>query len=222
MTSFYLKLIAAVSMFIDHMGFILFPQYTVLRIIGRLAFPIYAYCIAEGFRYTKNRKRYFFQIFALGALCQVVYTVVMRDAYIGILPVFSIAILLMALQERMLAERAHGGWRYTVLYILAVFAVFLLTCVCEVDYGFFGVMLPVVTARFPDKPRRLMMFSVDLVLLAVFSHLSGSTTQIFSLFALIPLLLYNGKPGKYRLKYFFYIFYPAHLVLLYVVDYLFF
>ena len=49
MTSFVLKLIAAITMLIDHTGLILFPNQMIFRIIGRLAFPIYAYCIAEGF-----------------------------------------------------------------------------------------------------------------------------------------------------------------------------
>ncbi len=220
MTSFYLKLIAAVTMFIDHMGMILFPQYRIFRIIGRLAFPIYAYCIAEGFRYTRNRKRYFFGIFALGTLCQVVYTLVLRDLYIGILLVFSLSILLMALQERAVVQWKRGKYLWMGLYILAVTAVFCLTRAVRFDYGFFGIMLPVAAAIFPDKPRRLAAFSLCLVVLTAISHLEGSATQIFGLLALVPLFLYNGKPGKHRLKYFFYIFYPAHLVFLYGLDYL--
>ena len=68
MTSFVIKIIAAMTMFIDHMGLMLFPHMDIFRIIGRLAFPIYAYCIAEGFRYTRNRLKYFLQIFILGVL----------------------------------------------------------------------------------------------------------------------------------------------------------
>ncbi len=216
MTSFHLKLIAAVTMFIDHMGMILFPQYRIFRIIGRLAFPIYAYCIAEGFRYTRNRKRYFLGIFLLGTLCQIVYTVVMREIYIGILLVFALSILLMTVQEKAIIEWKNGKYLWMGLYILSVAAVFLLTRAVEFDYGFLGIMLPVVTALFKDKPRRMAVFGVVLLLLSVM----GSLSQIYSLFALIPLLLYNGKPGKYRLKYFFYVFYPAHLALLYGLDFL--
>ena len=96
MSSFVLKLIAAVTMFIDHAGLLLFPDLEIMRIIGRLAFPIYAFCIAEGFRYTKNWKLYFLRVFLLGLVCQIVYTVVDRQLYLGILIVFSISILLMA------------------------------------------------------------------------------------------------------------------------------
>lgn len=220
MTSFAIKLIAAAAMFIDHMGLILFPQYKIFRIIGRLAFPIYAYCIAEGFRYTRNRKGYFFRIFTLGILCQAVYTVVEQNIYLGILLTFSISILLMMVQDKFLKGLEEGKYTWGALYLLSIAAAFLLTRYITVDYGFLGIMLPVVTALFPDRPRRLTAFAICLSALALEHWRLGSSTQFYSLLALIPLLLYNGKQGKYRLKYFFYIFYPAHLVLLYAIDFI--
>ena len=63
-------------MLIDHTGYILFPSLSILRIIGRLSFPIYAFCIAEGFRYTKDKKKYFLRVFLLGLLCQIVFFIV--------------------------------------------------------------------------------------------------------------------------------------------------
>ncbi|MBE6598627.1 MAG: hypothetical protein E7638_04210 [Ruminococcaceae bacterium] len=220
MTSFWLKIIAAVTMFIDHMGMILFPGQIIFRVIGRLAFPIYAYCIAEGFRYTKDRVKYFLRIFILGVLCQIVYTIVERDIYLGILLTFSLSMILMALQEKCIRGLRRREYRFCAVYIISVAAVFLLTCVIHVDYGFVGVMLPVLAALFPDKTRRLLAFAVGLTALSFAQYKMGSTTQIVCLLALVPLALYNGKPGKYRLKYFFYIFYPAHLVLLYAMGFL--
>ena len=64
-----LKLLAALFMTIDHVGVLLLPHVIVLRILGRLALPIFAYMIAEGCRYTRNRLRYFGSVFALGVLC---------------------------------------------------------------------------------------------------------------------------------------------------------
>ncbi len=219
MTATVLKIIAAVTMFIDHAGLILFPQYRIFRIIGRLAFPIYAYCIAEGFRYTKNRKKYFLRVFVLGLLCQIVYTVVERDIYLGILLTFSMSIGLMALADQFLAERREGKIGWGILFFPAVIAVYLLTRYVVVDYGFFGVMLPVFASLFKDKPRRLAMFGAGLLAVSLEQYLLGSMTQFFSLFALVPLFLYNGKQGKYKLKNFFYIFYPAHMVFLYGIGF---
>ena len=95
MSSFVIKIIAAASMLIDHMGLLLFPQYRFMRILGRLAFPLYAFCIAEGFYYTRDRKRYFLQIFVLGLLCQIVYFIADGSMYLGVLIAFSLSILLM-------------------------------------------------------------------------------------------------------------------------------
>lgn len=244
MSSFILKIIAAVTMFIDHAGLLLFPEWEFMRIIGRLAFPLYAYCIAEGFRYTKNRKLYFLRIFLLGLVCQIVYTVVDRQLYLGILIVFSLSILLMACadsfkkavqgevsplnrsvtkllkREECLSKKSDkilsGG-------VLAVFtaAVFVLCLVIDVDYGFFGIMLPVFTSVFEDRPRRLVMFTATLLALSIDLTSAGFITQFWCLLAVPLVAVYNGKPGKYRMKYFFYIFYPAHLILLYALDMLF-
>ena len=95
-----LKIIAAVTMLIDHAGLILFPEQHWMRIVGRIAFPLFAYCIAEGYRYTRHRLRYFLQIFLLGIGCQIVYYIAERDWYLGILLTFSLSILLMELARR--------------------------------------------------------------------------------------------------------------------------
>ena len=65
-----LKIIAAVTMLVDHAGILFFPSQNIYRIIGRLAFPIFAYMIAEGCKYTRNKIRYFAMIFGLAAVCQ--------------------------------------------------------------------------------------------------------------------------------------------------------
>ena len=73
LTGNQLKLIAMVAMTADHVGLQLLPQVGFLRILGRLAMPLYAYMIAEGCRYTRSRKRYFLSIALMGLLCQLVY-----------------------------------------------------------------------------------------------------------------------------------------------------
>ena len=240
MTSFALKLIAALTMLIDHMGLILFPNLIVFRIIGRLAFPIYAYCIAEGFRYTRNRFRYFLRIFLLGLLCQIVYCVVTHDMYIGILLVFSMSIIIMALvdsvivsvngnksplaslTERLFHCKLTDKQDKTISIILcctAVAAAFILCLFVQVDYGFFGIMLPVFTSIFKDRKKRLVMFSACLIALCI-DLTDTLLVQYWSLAAIPLIALYNGEKGKHSLKYFFYVFYPLHLVVLYGIQFL--
>ena len=90
----HLKLIAAFAMLLDHAGILLFPRVRMLRILGRLAYPIFAYMIAQGCHYTRNKLRYFLMVFGLGAVCQLVYYFASGDTYLNILLTFSLSILL--------------------------------------------------------------------------------------------------------------------------------
>lgn len=67
-----LKIIGMIAMTIDHIGYFLFPQSVGFRVIGRIAYPIFAYMIAEGCRYTRNKARYFLSIFCIGCVCSLV------------------------------------------------------------------------------------------------------------------------------------------------------
>lgn len=223
-----LKLIAAITMFLDHLGLILFPQSLSLRIVGRIAMPIYAFLIAEGCRYTRSRLRYFLGIFLLGSGCQLVYYFFDGSMYFNILITFSLAILMIyALQElkgALARGKAASIFLAFLVFSAVVFAVFTLNRYFTIDYGFWGCMLPVFAAVFHrhgdwigpmdgklDDPRihaSVMMF----VQLLTWKTMGG--IQFFALMALPLLLCYNGTRGKGNLKYFFYLFYPLHLALL--------
>jgi len=240
MSSFLLKIIAAVTMLIDHAGLILFPQHEIMRIIGRLAFPIYAYCIAEGFRYTRNRFHYFLRIFILGLVCQIVYFIVDGDTLLGILLTFSLSIIVMfftdSLRVSLNGQKSPLGKTVekiigkeispeadkalaVIMSAVVIGAVFMLTAFVDVDYGFFGIMLPVFTNFFHSRKLRFVMFTAALLALCIDMTVSFSI-QYWSLLTVPIIAAYNGKPGKYKMKYFFYIFYPAHLVFLYALDFL--
>ena len=149
-----LKIIAAVTMLIDHAGLILFPEQHWMRIVGRIAFPLFAYCIAEGYRYTRHRLRYFLQIFLLGIGCQIVYYIAERDWYHGILLTFSLSILLMELARRwrlaMQTADEKAAWLWGIALFAAILAVWGFTTVVTVDYGFVGILLPFL-AYLPEK-----------------------------------------------------------------------
>lgn len=228
-------------MTIDHAGIIFFPNHQIFRIIGRLAFPIFAYCISEGFFYTRSRLKYFLRIFIVGILCQIVYTIAERDLYLGILITFSLSIIIMFFLENVITAFKSGNSYFsemskklfgkslpqkydrvlsTALLTLVVIGVYILCLYVDVDYGFFGVMLPVFTGIYKDKPRRLVMFAVSLIAVCIDTVQGGLFLQFWSLLTVPIIAAYNGTPGKYRMKNFFYIFYPAHLAILYGLDWL--
>ena len=207
-----LKIIAAATMFLDHMGLMLFPGNLLFRIIGRLAYPIYAYMIAEGCKYTRNKRKYFAMVFALAVLCQTVYFLFAGSSYLSILFTFSLAILtIYALQAYKAAPCPKTG----LLFAFVVAGVYGLNQLFTIDYGFWGCMTPVLASllqgtEYDRKETSIAMLGLGLTLLSM----EIGSIQFFSLLALPLLMLYSGHRGKYRMKYFFYIFYPAHLVLL--------
>ncbi len=207
-----LKILAAIFMTIDHIGVLLFPWIRLLRILGRLALPIFAFMIAEGCHYTRNRGKYFGTVFGLGAVCQVVYYFFDGSLYFSILITFSLAILMIYALQNCRQKKTPASF---LLFAGAVLAVYGLNQAAEIDYGFWGCMLPVFAALpqgtdFDRYPASVLCLGAGLILLAQ----SIGYPQIWSLAALPLLLCYNGKRGQANLKYFFYIFYPAHLVIL--------
>ena len=236
MSVFWIKIIAAVTMLLDHTGMILFPDALWLRIIGRISLPLYALCIAEGFRHTRSRFKYFLRIFILGVVCQIPFFLVSELPYLGILITFSLSIILLCLLDALLCACKDAQDPVTavlqkvlrrtlprparivicaLLLALAFGGVLLLHHVIPVDYGITGVLLPVlIYLGGNSRSGRFGGAAAATLLLAC--NIEGSPLpRIWSLLALLPLALYNGKPGKYKLKYFFYVFYPAHLILLF-------
>lgn len=218
LTNNQLKIIAMLAMLSDHVGKVLLPQYSILQIVGRLAFPIFAFMIAEGCYYTRNKLRYFLTIFLLGLGCQTVYLVAEKSLYQNILITFSLSIIIIFSLEnyRIKREKTFGKILFftilTVFIIVIVLPVALIDQGFVIDYGVCGVLLPVAIFYAPDKLRKLI-FSAGLLILLTLDL--GGGIQWFSLFALPLLALYNQKRGKYNIKPLFYIFYPAHLVVIY-------
>ena len=228
-----LKIIAAISMALDHIGIIFFPSMIIFRIIGRLAFPIFAFMIAEGCRYTRHKARYLLTLAGLGAVFQIVYFIAFRSLYLCIFITFSLSIIIIyALQHfkrTVLSPASSRAARMGsfALLLVVITAAFAMDMKFEMDYDFAGCMVPVLVSlpqsedSFPEPVRKLdnqysalLMLTIGLLWLA----LVNKPIQFYSLLTVPLLFLYSGKRGRLKMKYFFYIFYPAHLVLLYGLN----
>lgn len=220
LTGNQLKLIALVTMTIDHIGMTLFPSDPLLRIIGRLAFPIYAYMIGEGCRYTRSMPKYLGLLAAVAAVCQGVYWVAMGSLYQCILVTFSLSACLILLVKQATRTQKTGWYLALAAGVVGVFGIteilpgLLPGTDFSVDYGFWGVMLPVMVYCAGDKRLRLALTAVCLGFLGN----AYGWVQWFALGALPLLALYNGQRGKWKMKYFFYLYYPAHLVILHFLQ----
>lgn len=227
-----LKLIACFFMVVDHVGLILLPQYIILRVLGRLAFPVFAFMIAEGARHTRSRLRYFLTVFISAVTVQEVLYIFEHSLEMSIFFTFSLSLpLIYALdfvKRTIIGGRSGTKMAFSLLaFILAVAAAFCICEVLDVDYGFLGVMTPVITSlfmmpkdapdeykRFDELPMHVLTCGIALLLLSGM----GKGIQAYSLLALPLLLSYSGERGRLRLKYFFYLFYPLHLALLWGIS----
>ena len=242
-----IKILAALFMLIDHTGMLLFPNITILRIIGRLAMPLYAYMIAEGCKYTKNKWLYLAQLFSLGAICQIVFYITSQSLNMGILITYSFSVcLIYALQHTkkvLFSKESKIVLKIfsIVTYIFAILLMYVITKFVKIEYGFFGCMLAVL-ASLPDfscieqnekqknvlryidnKYVKILLFATGLILLSIFDPFTTSSygnIQFYSLISILFLLLYSEKKGKKKMKYFFYIFYPAHQVVLQIIEWI--
>ena len=233
-----LKMIAALSMLIDHIGVVLFPHITILRVIGRIAFPVFAFMIAEGCAYTKNRLQYFLTVFLLGAGCQIVYYLNNGQTRLGSLISFSLGILvvyaLQYLKNTIYAAESSALNRCaaSVVFLSTVACVYFLNKYFRIDYGFWGCMAPAFASVF--KTPRTKTLALQTVwerldrhalhvfmfcLCLIFVSCASGGKQWYSLLSVPFLLVYSGKRGKLNMKYFFYTFYPAHLIILYCISY---
>ena len=239
----HLKIIACVSMLCDHVGYLLFPQAAWLRYVGRLAFPLFAFFIGEGCRYTRNRKKYCLGLLILSAVCQLAYgaeelitggglTATSSFWYFNVVFTFFLAslacFLLLDLRQR-LRDRAFSAAAKKACLLALYLAALSAFCwfawnrrrlhgwsLC-LDYGMCGILLPMSAALFEDRRKKLFAFSLAL-LVYCFVFAASPLNVWFSLLCVPLLLCYNGQGGSRKLKYFFYVFYPAHLGLLYLIS----
>lgn len=216
---FWLKLLAIAAMTLDHIGCLFFPGVAWLRAVGRLTFPIMAFLIAEGYRHTRDVKRYEMRLFWFALISAVPFY--MAFGWAGNV-FFTLLCGLLALD---FAGRMERGWkRAAVVLGLAVLS---LPC----DWGFSGVLAIYVFGQLPNK--RLGAACGTAVLLAtgmlkdtVLTAVLGAgvyppqnfAVQSALLLAVPALMLYNGQRG-WKMKHFFYIYYPAHLAILAVAAY---
>ena len=215
LTGNQLKIIALIAMTIDHIGYILFPGAMIFRYIGRLAMPIFAWMIAEGCQYTKNRTRYFLTLFGFAFVTQVVYLIFRHDLYQSVLTTFSMSVLLIyaldyaKLKKNFLSLCLMGAAFLGVCYICVFLPEDLKGIGFSIDYGVWGVMLPVAIYIAKTKEEKLLAAAGVLAMLAI----KAGFWQWFSLLSLALIALYNGQRGKAKLKYLFYIYFPLYQIL---------
>lgn len=238
MSTFALKMIAIIIMLIDHIGAIFIPSDTVLclvfRSIGRLAFPIFCFLIVEGFYHTKNVKKYLIRLGIFALISEIPFDLAFYREWHGtdvnLSNIDSTTISNFMLHQNVFFTLFFGLLLITIMNKvekkfqkqiilnnlingLVTIAFCIIAAVLKVDYGYYGILL--ITAFYLFRGNKV------LVTLAIFLVLGYLLNDIFSGFfatlSMAFIAFYNEKKGK-DIKYLFYIFYPAHLLILYLIS----
>ena len=238
MTSFALKIIAMITMFCDHLGDAIFKGFSYFNYIGRIAFPIFAFQISEGYIHTKNLKKYLIRLMIFALISQIPYILFLslysRGVRLNVF--FTLALGLIAICLHSYIHKDISGTIDTrikssipnislklIVEFLPVAAVCIIGELAKVDYGWWGVLLVFIFYYF--KQNKLAMNISFITMCIIYYGIdiiqTGFNTIYIWLFAfnVLPILfinLYNGKQGK-KIKYLLYIFYPAHLLVLYLL-----
>lgn len=251
MTWNQLKWIAIVSMTIDHIdkfipiqvilleyagveletSFILIRFFTV---IGRIAFPIYAYGIAQGMVYTSGQLKYFLRLFVFALISEIPFQLANfgSDWSFGTRNVlFTLLLGAVSCWIVQCFRKKNLGW-------VAVFPVAILVLVAEIlhmDYGGMGILFIVIPFIFFSNRKMCLgsLFALSIILYVFVNQFTGSgfywmeDFQNFEIVALklfgavigvALLLFYHGEKGKSKSRWFFYVYYPAHLLVLYAIS----
>jgi len=213
-----LKAVGAISMLIDHLGAVFFPQMIILRAIGRLAFPIFAYQVALGFKKTRNEGKYIFRMLMFAILSSYPFyafsmIVTQEPGYQNVLFTFFFALLVL----KYIKEKK---WMNMVLVgILPVVA--LEFAGIRFDYGLYGIACVAVFYIAKDHIQRSAgIFAVTVLYLSAIILSAGrSIIDVFSNLQLLSVLSVYIIDRKFKInvrlpRYFFYLFYPLHMMLI--------
>lgn len=219
MSSAMLQIIALVTMAVDHIGYRLFPEADVLRMIGRLSFPLFAFMLVEGFTHTSSRWRYLGRLTLFAAISEIPYKMFSKGGrwwlHLWGEPLwnnvfFELMLIFIAVWGVKLALEKNK-----LFFALPVIAV-ALAGIMGTMYGVYGILMGVCFYIFRNDKLLAVACLGALTILYCLQH--WSLFQIWAILAAVPIWFYNGERGKRLPKYFGYIFYPAHLLVICAVG----
>lgn len=202
-----MQYMAMFTMLIDHIGIVFYPDNPVWRIIGRIAFPIYAYCIAVGFDRTQNRPRYIKRLAIIGAVSQIPYMAALDALQFNVIFTFLASIGVLFLMDKMYRSPAKAA----VFLVAAALMYFL-----PFSYGGYALVLIWFYRSLPNRPHLMVMAHVLLNLVEWYR--TGTWLQMVSI---LPTFLIAYAPQLARQRnaprWLWWSFYPAHLLVLGII-----
>ena len=231
-TSASLHILAMVFMLCDHLWGTVVPGNDYLTCIGRLAFPIFAFMLVEGYFHTKNLKKYLARLLAFAVISEIPFNLAIGSRafypiHQNVLWSFLISLLLIHWNER--ANTKGNVFAQIVVGCASILSACIIGILTFVDYNHYGILTILVFYFFRGRKwwcylgQLVCLWYINMEMmgglgyeLSLFGKDFFLAQQGFALLALIPIWLYRGKQGHHSkpFQYFCYAFYPAHLLIL--------
>lgn len=202
--------IAMITMLIDHIGAVFFPHIVELRIIGRLAFPIYAFAVYIGYKHTRDVQKYIWRLFWIAMISQVPFMVAFNHYSLNVVWTLWSALLVLLVLDK-LPSRLWG--------IPIVIGAGLLMEISRMDYGMYGLLL-VLLFRYFQGP---VLVVAHVVLNALYLLLHNSSVQMYSVLATAGIAIAQYYQAGFRMKgprWAWRYFYPAHLAIIAIIRWM--
>ncbi len=183
--------IAMVTMLLDHIGLIFYPETIYLRIIGRLAMPLYTYMIVKGELHTTNKTNYFLRLLIIAIISQIPYAFINTTGKLNI--VFIFCLLVIPIKN----TKLKIPW-YIIVSLFAH---------RYISYGYYAVILYLIYKA--DTYQLAKHTLLNLVFIPL-----GWTIQLYSIAATAIIKYTRNIPLKKPWRYFYQAFYPTHLIIL--------
>lgn len=226
----HLKLIAMACMLLDHMWATVVDGNLWMTCVGRIAFPIFAFQVAEGYAHTSDFKKYLRRMFLFALISEIPYNLMAGGWWFSpfgqnVMFTFCLALLLIRLIDK--ARAKHWGWGLAVT-VIGAFAGYWVGMFTFVDYYGYGILMVLVfwlfrNVRFGWLVTLAAMVYINFEMIGgmhleffLFGHDFLFPQQGFAVLALLPIWLYNGKQGfkGKAFQYACYAFYPVHMLIL--------
>ena len=230
-----LHILAMALMLCDHMWATVFPSAEWLTCIGRIAFPIFAFLTAEGYRHTRNMRRYLLRMLVWAVLAEIPFDLMCNGVAFYPFHQNVLWTFLLSLLAMMLLDKVRERFKSVAAALLSAGVVLLGTVLgfaIMSDYFGVGVLMVLTFWFFRERNWKsrlgqlacLYILNVELLggyyyELQIFGCSFEVIQQGFALLALIPIWLYRGRQGHHSkvFQYFCYAFYPVHMLALYLI-----
>jgi len=224
-----LKILACLLMLTDHIGLTFFPNDLWIRIIGRLAMPIFAYAIARGAYYTHDRKKYILRMAILAVVSQVPFAFLVKSSLLGDLNICFTWLFTLLIIELWENKNLLKSLKYIFIGIIILITIFV-----RMDYGLYAVLLALLFYQFDIRTKRFIMIPLLYVIISFVpiatdllqnfsmsnlpTYMFEAAIEFFSILSLIIIRYLGPYDKKLKInKYVFYYFYPVHIAIIVLV-----